>query len=577
MKQQLQILIVEDDPEHRNVLCEEIKDDPDIKNYNLEFAESFDEVKEIWANNFASYPPDIAILDHRLSGSGDGADVAKWLLEKSPSLRIIVHSAYPNDSVNGQDASDVYTELSDQYNIVFLEKDTRKNIPVWEGVIRPELLKKIKAVKGEMSESFRNLCARLCAYSKSFTECLKYVGKVMSTDINVLLLGENGTGKEMVAREIHNGSKRRNGPFIPVNCAAIPEGLIEGEFFGYKKGAFSGAVRDHRGFFLQASGGTLFLDEVTEILLQLQPKLLRAIQEREIQRLGEEKKQKIDIRILSATNRDVDFAVSNNVFREDLYYRLNKFTITIPPLRERKEDIIPLAKLFIDNLSQKDNEYSEHYLSSSAEKVLKKYPWPGNVRQLENIIENTLIIVGSKRHQIAPTDIQFPKARKQKVHQKLDERKNTLTNEDEADCPRETIEEKEWLSKLDRDQTIKLCRKIWETKGEVISNKAEKIPSPLIIRQEHADLYLRAVLAIFFEAHERNKKVFGRELFSKIFGFKEGKPHENPLRVYLQCKHKNNPEAFPKKETAKTFQVSDLRADGHELKQNGIVLDVGGS
>jgi DNA-binding NtrC family response regulator len=298
------------------MLADEIRNDPEFTNCDLSMAESFAKVKTLWENKFTNNPPDVVILDHFLSGSYDGIYVARWMLNKAPSLRIIVNTAYPFMETDDGVAYEGYIKLKKEgYHVDFLHKDSKsktEGIPVWHEVLRPALIRAIDAIKianGEMSGSFRNLCSRLCAKSKPFIECLKSIERVMPTDINVLLLGKNGTGKGKVAHEIHKGSKRKNGPFIAVNCAATPEGLIEAEFFGYKKGAFAGAVRDHRGFFLQASGGTLFLDEVTEIPIHLQSKLLRAIQEKEIQRLGDDKKHKIDIRILSATNIDMGAAL----------------------------------------------------------------------------------------------------------------------------------------------------------------------------------------------------------------------------------------------------------------------------
>ena len=583
---QVQILIVEDRRTHRNMLADEIKNDPDTANCVLSMAESFSKVKDKWEENFIHNPPDIVILDHFLSGSHDGTHVARWMLNKSPSLRIIVNTAYPFMDTDDGVAYQGYIKLKEEgYYVNFLHKDSKsktEGIPIWHGVLRPALIEAIDAIKtakGEMSDSFRNLCSRLCAKSKPFMECLKSVERVMSSDINVLLLGDNGTGKEKVAREIHKGSKRKNGPFVPVNCAAIPESLIEAEFFGYQKGAFSGAVRDHRGFFLQASGGTLLLDEVTEIPMHLQPKLLRAIQQKEIQRLGDEKKYNIDIRILSATNRDIADAVHNNAFREDLYYRLNKITIVIPPLRKRRDDIIPLAKLFINNFYQENNEFSDHALSPTAEKVLEKYQWPGNVRQLENIIEETLIKVGPERHQIAPTDFQFPKDHEQKVHKKPDERKDTLTNEDEAYRTRETIKEKSWFSELDKDQLIKLCRKIWMNKGSIIDNEVNNIIEHVSNFPGHPLLNTRFVLAVFFVAHLDNKKSFGRDEFDKIFGFSKS----TPLRNWLEGKSKSQKEGeyFPQYKgedgKMKLYLATQLKQDGYKLKKNGISLDVSNS
>ena len=351
MKQRLQILIVEDDPEHRNVLREEIEDDPDIKNCNPEFAESFEKVKEIWHKKFTSDPPDIVILDHRLSGSGDGADVAKWLREKNPSLRIIVNTAYPNQDVGGKEAFRFYCGLP---NTAFLEKKTKtrltngsvESIPVWDQ-IRPLLLEAIKLVRGEVSESLQTLYARLYAYSKSFRQCLESVGKTMTTDSNVLITGESGVGKEKIAKVIYQGSKRKDKPFIPVNCSAFAENLLESELFGHEKGAFTGATAMKKGRFEMAEGGTLFLDEIGEFSQSLQVKLLRVIQEKVIERVGGVDPIPVDIRIITATNKHLKKEMKQGRFREDLYYRLDVLPVFIPPLRQRKEDIIPLAEHFI--------------------------------------------------------------------------------------------------------------------------------------------------------------------------------------------------------------------------------------
>lgn len=606
MKQRLQILIVEDDPEHRNVLREEIEDDPDIKNCNPEFAESFEKVKEIWHKKFTSDPPDIVILDHFLSGSHDGTHVARWMLNKAPSLRIIVNTAYPFMETDDGVAYQGYIKLKEEgYYVNFLHKDSKsktEGIPIWHGVLRPALIDAIDAIKtakGEMSDSFRKLCSRLCAKSKPFMECLKSVERVMSTDINILFLGDNGTGKGKVAQEIHKGSKRKNGPFVDVNCAAIPEALFEAEFFGYKKGAFSGAVRDHKGFFLQAAGGTLFLDEVTEIPMHLQSKLLKAIQEKEIQRLGDEKKKDIDIRILSATNRDIADAVRNNAFREDLYYRLNKITIVIPPLRKRRDDIIPLAKLFINNFSQENNEFSDHALSSTAEKVLEKYHWPGNVRQLENIIEETLIKVGPERHQIAPTDIEFPKAHEPNPPHNLENNKYASTVEDSgiAKAPIERIEASKKKSDIElllefckenKNKLVQVCKDIWEKREEVGKtnplwdmNKERNYPDriPDCFRKIEYEFYfisIRAVLAIVFLASENNKDVFPRKDFYTIFGFNP----ENSgwaFKQYLINKSttKKSKKFFQFDPSLKGFGLRRLKADGQLLEKEEIILDIG--
>lgn len=228
--------------------------------------------------------------------------------------------------------------------------------------------------------------------SAGMKEVFALIQRVASSDVTLLIAGESGTGKELVARAVHNRSKRSSAPFIAVNCAAIPENLIESELFGHKKGSFTSAVNDSLGLFRQADGGTIFLDEISELPLHLQSKLLRVIQERLVQPVGSEKSYPINLRIISATNRDLLKAVAEQRFRDDLYYRLNVVSIKLPALRERKDDIPLLVSAIIKRLSQEDQSYR---LSPQALQLLMQYDYPGNVRELENIIERALVIGGS--------------------------------------------------------------------------------------------------------------------------------------------------------------------------------------
>jgi len=219
---------------------------------------------------------------------------------------------------------------------------------------------------------------------------LRKIELVAPIDTSVLITGESGTGKELVAREIHARSNRAAHPMIKVNCAAIPKDLFESEFFGHVRGAFTGAHRDREGFFRTADGGTLFLDEVSEIPLELQGKLLRVLQEGEYQRVGEEKVHKVDVRVISATNRQLAQEVSAGRFREDLYYRLNVFPFSMPSLRERKEDIPLLVAHFVDLICKKLNRPKPHLTQSDID-ALTVHDWPGNIRELQNVIERAVI------------------------------------------------------------------------------------------------------------------------------------------------------------------------------------------
>lgn len=235
--------------------------------------------------------------------------------------------------------------------------------------------------------SFSNIIGK----NKKMIEIFKLVQSVSDSMASILILGESGTGKELIAKAIHYASSRRDGPFISINCASIPETLLESELFGYKKGAFTGAVSDKKGKFQLANGGTLFLDEIGDMPLYLQAKILRALQEKEIEPLGSETKVKIDIRLISATNKPIDLWVKEGKFREDLFYRINVIEIKLPPLRERKDDIPILASYFLKKYAEKNNRKVKGF-SEEALLILQNYKWPGNVRELENVVERAVLL-----------------------------------------------------------------------------------------------------------------------------------------------------------------------------------------
>ncbi len=231
--------------------------------------------------------------------------------------------------------------------------------------------------------------------SMAMLDVQRQIEKVAPTRATVLLLGESGSGKTLIARIIHDLSERKNYPFIKVNCASIPENLLESELFGYEKGAFTGADGTKPGRFEDAHKGTIFLDEIGELPLSLQAKLLRVLQEKEFERLGSNKTRKVDVRILAATNRDLEAVVEEGNFRPDLYYRLNVFPVNVPPLRERKEDIPSLLIHFLNKVSK---EYARKlYFSTDALALLKRYDWPGNVREMENLVERLVILAEEER------------------------------------------------------------------------------------------------------------------------------------------------------------------------------------
>jgi transcriptional regulator with PAS, ATPase and Fis domain len=254
------------------------------------------------------------------------------------------------------------------------------------------LLSALRADKEKLSaELLDKRFGEIIGSCPSMLEVFRKLQKVATTDISVLITGETGTGKELIARELHRRSNRVRGPFITVNCGAIPENLIESEMFGHVKGAFTGAIASRPGKFQQADGGTLFLDEIGELPLQLQVKLLRALQERVVFRVGDSRPEKCDIRVIAATNRNLDEMIKTGEFREDLYYRLNVVNIWLPPLRERGDDVFIIAKALLSKYAD-ELKSSVRGFSPQALAAVRKYAWPGNIRQLENRIKKALVL-----------------------------------------------------------------------------------------------------------------------------------------------------------------------------------------
>ena len=253
--------------------------------------------------------------------------------------------------------------------------------------------------------------------SQRFKNLLQEVKKVVNTDATVLILGETGTGKELIAGAVHHSGQRKGKPFIKVNCAALPETLLESELFGHEKGAFTGAHKQRIGRVEQANGGTLFLDEIAEMSLGMQSKLLRVLQQREFERVGGTQTIRVDIRLIAATNKELQEAINTGNFREDLFYRLNVFPIHMPSLRERKEDIQLLADYFMKKYCA---QYAKKVqgISDNAQRVMKEYSWPGNVRELENAIERAVLLVDANS-EISPKELGLPAGASSTTHKSI--------------------------------------------------------------------------------------------------------------------------------------------------------------
>jgi two-component system response regulator AtoC len=328
-------------------------------------------------------PYEYVLCDIRMPGIG-GLGLLEKIQERGLQTTVIVMSAYGStDTALEAMKLGAYDYVSkpfkpDEIILTLRKAQERERLKLENQSMRRELL-------GEMA--FEEIIAR----SPKMKGIFRTIAKVADYKSTVLITGESGTGKELVARALHFNGVRAKGPFVAVNCGAIPETLLESELFGFVRGAFTDATRDKKGLFEEANGGTLFLDEVGELTPGLQVKLLRVLQEDEVRRLGDSQPTKIDVRVVAATVRDLTEAMRTGAFREDLFYRLNVLTVALPPLRERREDIALLVAHFIDEFNKKLGAKVKA-LTPEAQRVLLEYPWPGNVRELENAIERAMVL-----------------------------------------------------------------------------------------------------------------------------------------------------------------------------------------
>ncbi|HBG23690.1 MAG TPA: DNA-binding response regulator, partial [Rikenellaceae bacterium] len=351
-------------------------------NYTFNEASNADEA----IASFKKERPSLVILDIEMPGR-DGIQVLKELKELSPKTPVIIITAYGSgDRVIKAMKYGAYEYIEKPFDIprlmVVIEEALKNSVSEEESAATEPLKKKLPAIKSEEV---------LVGESTAIKEVFKLIGRVATSDASILIVGESGTGKELVAKAIHNYSDRAAKQFIAINCAAIPENLLESELFGYEKGAFTGADKQKIGKFEEANGGTLFLDEIGDMSLSLQAKLLRILQEGTLERLGGNKTLKVDARIVAATNRNLENDIISKAFREDLYYRLKVITISLPPLRMRKEDIPLLTRHFLRRHSSgtKGETISLH---PDSMKQLLDYNWPGNIRELENVIKRAVIL-----------------------------------------------------------------------------------------------------------------------------------------------------------------------------------------
>ncbi|MDE2254981.1 MAG: sigma-54-dependent Fis family transcriptional regulator [Betaproteobacteria bacterium] len=379
----IRILVVDDEPDLRELYTLTLV----REGWQVEEAESVAEARA----RMNQHRFDVAIVDMRLP-DGEGLDILAWSTALKRGERIIMATAYGSASTAVQALKmGAFDYLTKPVDLRQLRQVVRSAIAQGPVAGTPE--KQTAALQAMVGESAPMLAVK---------DTLRRSARGMAP---VLIHGESGTGKELAARAVHELSNRAAGPFVPVNCSAIPEHMLEAEFFGYRKGAFTGAMASHDGFFAAAGGGTLFLDEIGELPLSMQAKLLRAVQERKIRALGETAETPVDVRLVSATHRDLQRCVAEGLFRQDLYYRLNVIGVALPPLRERLDDLPLLVEALLRRI-RSDHERPELRLSPEALLQLRMHAFPGNVRELENLLHRATAL--STSDIIGPQDLDPP-------------------------------------------------------------------------------------------------------------------------------------------------------------------------
>jgi DNA-binding NtrC family response regulator len=369
------ILVVDDDPKIRWVLRQGLEDD----NYDVDEAEDGLEALQ----KFETFQPDLTLMDVKMPGM-DGLEAMSKIREMNIKTPIIVLSAFPDSKIIVQAMkSGAEDFLIKPFDIEMVKMIIQKTLE------REGMKEEIEKLKGELEIS--SAYGQFVGDSLPMREIKQQIEQVADSELNILIEGESGTGKEIVARLLHQRSERKRNPFIKVNCAALPEHLLESELFGYEKGAFTGAVNSKPGRFELADGGTIFLDEIGEMPLSLQAKLLQVLEHKEFFRVGGKKLITVDVRIISATNIDMQKNIDLSIFRSDLYFRLNDVTISLPPLRSRIDD---LALLFEHFMLKYSKQYGKEPVpfSEAIETELSSYEWPGNVRELESFIKRMVVL-----------------------------------------------------------------------------------------------------------------------------------------------------------------------------------------
>lgn len=423
------ILLVDDDKNVRITLSAFLKK----MDNNVEIATDGEDAEE----KIKAFPFDLVITDLKMAKKS-GLDVVRFAKESNPLTEVIVLTGF------GTVESGVKAMKLGAYDYITKPPDLEEfKMLVYKALERKKLLKEVEQLQHELKDKYK--FDNIIGSSKEMMDVLSLVSKVSPTDSTVLITGESGTGKELIARAVHLNSKRKNRAFITINCGAIPENLQESELFGHVRGAFTGAIKEKRGLFQEANGGTLFLDEIGETAPATQVKLLRFLQDGEIRAVGDTEPVHVDVRLLAATNRNLEEAIEDGDFREDLYYRLNVIPINIPPLRERRDDIPLLVNHFLETAKEKTSKKIES-ISPQAMKILTGWRWQGNVRELENVIERAVIL--SNQNIILPHDLPM-----------------SMQSLDTSDIPAESGWEELSLEEMEKRQILRTLEKYeWNQK-----------------------------------------------------------------------------------------------------------------
>jgi DNA-binding NtrC family response regulator len=371
MAERQRVLLAEDDASLRRVAEYNLQRD----GYAVTVATDGEEAWRIFKENGA----ELVVTDLAMPGI-DGFELLKRVKQSAPDVEVVIVTAYGtvDRAVEAMKAG-AFDFITKPFEFDVLR------LTVERALEHRRLKSENLRLQTELADRFRP--ENIVGVSAGMQRVFDLIARVAPTNSNVLILGESGTGKELIARAIHYHGSRRDGPFVAVNCGALPQGLVESELFGVRRGAFTGADQDRPGRFERASGGTLFLDEITDLPLEIQVKLLRALQEREIEPLGAKEPVPIDVRFVAASNADIDTMVADGSFRQDLYFRINVVTIKVPPLRTRREDVEPLTRMFLGRYGGGDLALEQPVL-----KALRSYAWPGNVRELENTMERAVVL-----------------------------------------------------------------------------------------------------------------------------------------------------------------------------------------